>query len=130
MMNPLATTRLAANLLVTAFGLGLLALYGFTNTISSELVLWLGGLAILGGLSQFIVSVISPRSIRPAWDEMAAATHRGAYQFGYWCAVLGFWLFFFLTQYFETSLKGALLALGILLICAPSAWMAVAGLRK
>lgn len=129
-MNPLAITRLAANLMVTAFGVGLLGVYAFTQDVTAELVLWLGGLAVLGGLSQFMVSVIYPRSIRPAWDEMAVASHRGAYQFGYWCAVLAFWIFFFSTQYSTMNLEGALLALGILLICAPSAWMAVAALRK
>lgn len=129
-MNPLAITRLAANLMITAFGVGLLCVYAFTQAITAELVVWLGGLAVLGGVVQFLVSVIYPRSIRPTWDEMAVASHRGAYQFGYWCAVVAFWVFFFLTQYSTINLEGALLALGVLLICAPSAWMAVAALRK
>ena len=129
-MNPLAFTRLAANLLVAAFGAGLLGIYAFTQAVTAELVLWLGGLAVLGGLSQFIVSMIYPRSIRPAWDEMAVASHRGAYQFGYWCAVVAFWIIFFSTQSTATNTEGALLALGVLLICAPSAWMAAATLRK
>ena len=129
-MNPLAITRLAANLMVSAFGVGLLGVYVITQAVTPELVLWLGGLALLGGLSQFMVSVIFPRSIRPAWDEMVVASHRGAYQFGYWCTVIAFWVFFFLTQYSTMKLDGALLTLGVLLVCAPSVWMAVAALRK
>ncbi|WP_319773138.1 hypothetical protein [Breoghania sp.] len=129
-MNPLAIARLATNIMVTAFGLALLSVYAFTQDLTAELVVWLGGVAVLGGVVQFVVSAIYPRSIRPTWDEMAVASHRGAYQFGYWCAVVAFWLFFFLTQYSTMNLEGALLALGVLLICAPSAWMAVAALRK
>lgn len=129
-MNPLAIARLATNIMVLAFGLALLSVYAFTQDLTAELVVWLGGVAVLGGVVQFVVSAIYPRSIRPTWDEMAVASHRGAYQFGYWCAVVAFWLFFFLTQYSTMNLEGALLALGVLLICAPSAWMAVAALRK
>ena len=129
-MNPLAITRLAANLMVTAFGVGLLGVYAVTQAVTAELVVWLGGLAVLGGVAQFLVSVFFPRSIRPTWDEMAVASHRGAYQFGYWCAVLSFWGFFFSAQYSTANLDGAFLTLGVLLICAPSAWMAVAALRK
>nr|WP_320141228.1 hypothetical protein [uncultured Cohaesibacter sp.] len=129
-MNPLTITRLVANLTVTASGVGLLGVYAFTQHFTAELVLWLSGLAVLGGLSQFMISVIYPRSIRPAWDEMAVASHRGAYQFGYWCAVVAFWIFFFLTRYSKLKQEGALLALGVLLISAPAAWMAVAALRK
>ena len=129
-MSPLAIARLATNIMVTAFGLALLSVYAFTQDLTAELVVWLGGVAVLGGVVQFVVSAIYPRSIRPTWDEMAVASHRGAYQFGYWCAVVAFWLFFFLTQYSTMNLEGALLALGVLLICAPSAWMAVAALRK
>lgn len=129
-MNPLAIARLAANLMVAAFGLALLSVYAITQNITAELVVWLGGIAVLGGVAQFVVSAIYPRSIRPTWDEMAVASHRGAYQFGYWCAIVAFWIFFFSTQYSTMKLEGALLALGVLLISAPSAWMAVAALRK
>ena len=129
-MNPLAATRFAANLMVAAFGIGLLVIYVTRGGIRADLVLWLGGFAILGGVAQFAASILFPHSIQPAWDEMAVASHRGAYQFGYWCAVIAFWMLFFLTQHFEMSLEAALFSLGVLLICAPSIWMAAAALRE
>ena len=121
-MNLLTIARLASNI---ALVLGAILLFSFVllgRELNAAYLIAFGALALAGGVLQFIVSLFRPKSIRPAWDEQTVASHRGSYQFGYWATLVGFWCLFAL------GVPEAFLIIGIILICAPSAWMAVATL--
>ncbi|MEM9630120.1 MAG: hypothetical protein AAGA50_02255 [Pseudomonadota bacterium] len=128
-MNALTLTRLSANLLLV-FGIAAVIvsiLAGYP--IEARYIIGLGAVAVLGAVTQFAVSIIKPRAIRPSWDEQTVASHRGSYQFGYWAALIGFWALFFLSQSRGVDANEALLWIGAVLICAPSVWMAIATFR-
>ena len=88
----------------------------------------LGGFALLGGIAQFIVSILWPDNIKPTWDEQNVAAHKGAYQFGYWVALLAFWVLALLVQLQVITAAVAFLCLAPILIAAPSLWMVTATL--
>lgn len=121
-MNLLTITRLVCNLMLSA-GAALLILYAISGrALEPTHLLAIGVLALAGGGAQFVVSIIRPRTIRPAWDEQTVASHRGSYQFAYWIALIGFWIFL------AADVQSAFLWTGVILICAPSVWMAIATL--
>lgn len=126
-MNLLTLTRLLCNiaLMIGAIALLVLALIG--QPIRPVHLWAFGALAVLGGAIQFAVSVLRPKTIRPAWDEQTVAAHRGSYQFGYWAALIGFWGL--LASGGSGGSSGGFLWLGVVLICAPSAWMVLETLR-
>ncbi|MES0808420.1 hypothetical protein ABLO27_02980 [Roseibium sp. SCPC15] len=128
-MNALTLTRLAANLLLVCGIAGVLFSIAVGVPIESGYIIGLGAVAILGAVAQFVVSIFRPRAIRPSWDEQTVASHRGSYQFGYWAALIGFWVLFFLSQSRGLEASEALLWIGAVLICAPSVWMAIATFR-
>jgi len=121
-MNLLTLTRLACNILLISAGALLLVLALSGWVIGPLHLFYLGALAVAGGFVQFVMSVLRPKTIKPAWDEQTVASHRGAYQFGYWAALICFWVFL------AADVSGALLWTGIILVCAPSIWMAIATL--
>ena len=127
-MNALSTTRFSANVLLGLAGALLLVAALVGKAPLPGWVLTIGAIALFGGVAQFIASVLSPKSIRPAWDEQTVASHRGSYQFGYWMALLAFWLFFALTQLGNLDPQTAFLWLGPVLIITPSVWMIIATL--
>jgi len=125
-MNNLTKVRLASNVvLVAAAGGLLLAMLRETET-GPEWVLALAAAAILGGVAQFLVSVLQPKAIRPAWDEQTVATHRASYQFGYWAALVAFWSVFLVQLWRDTDPSGTFVVIGVILVAAPSLWMAIA----
>lgn len=125
-MNLLAMTRLTGNILLIV-GIFLLTMFiVWGKAIMPFHVVIVGALALAGGIAQFIVSVLRPKEIKPAWDEQSVASHRGSYQFGYWSALIGFWALFIYSQVFNTNLDGSFLWMGIVLMGAPSVWMVIA----
>ncbi len=122
-MNPLATTRMIANLALVVTMLSLFTA-AFLGQGASPIWVWLTvSVAIAGGVAQFLVSVLRPSSIRPAWDEQVVASHRASLQFGYWAALLLYFLLFMLTQFGSLSLGTAFLLVAPMLGAAPSMWM-------
>lgn len=122
-MNPLATTRMIANLALVVTMLSLFTA-AFLGQGASPIWVWLTvSVAIAGGVAQFLVSVLCPLSIRPAWDEQVVASHRASLQFGYWAALLLYFLLFMLTQFGSLSLGTAFLLVAPMLGAAPSMWM-------
>ncbi len=122
-MNPLATTRMIANLalVVTMFSLFFAAVLGYG---ASPNWVWLTAVvAIAGGVAQFLISILRPASIRPAWDEQVVASHRAALQFGYWSVLISYAVLFILTQSGAVSGGTAFLLLAPMLGAAPSLWM-------
>ncbi|NVK33182.1 MAG: hypothetical protein HWE23_01805 [Rhodobacteraceae bacterium] len=127
-MNLLSTTRLAVNttLVVAAAAITVFAVLG--GSIESRSLILLGGIAVLGAIAQFAVSIVSPGTIRPTWDEQNVAAHRGSYQFGYWLALIGFWVFLGLNHWLAVDLETAFLWMGVILVSIPSVWMVLATL--
>ncbi len=127
-MNTLTVARFTTNLLIGGAGVALFV-YAILGTPSFPAwILIIGAIAVLGGVAQFVASILYPKTIRPAWDEQTVASHRGSYQFGYWMALIAFWLLFGLTQWGEVEAQTAFLWLGPILIATPSIWMIVATL--
>lgn len=125
-MNTLSTTRFGANLLVGGAAIAVLCAGLIGAAVSPIWILSIGALAVVGAIAQIAASILRPAAIRPAWDEQAVASHRGSYQFGYWVALVAFWVFFVLTQWGGLDPQTAFLWMGPILIAAPSAWMIIA----
>lgn len=127
-MNLLTLTRLGGNFLV----LGAAGAFVVSAIAGGSVQPWqvavMGALALLGGLAQMLVSIVRPKTIKPAWDEQTVASHRGSYQFGYWAALIGFWCLLGLSQFAGIDLGIAFVWLGVILLSAPSAWMVVSTL--
>ncbi len=122
-INPLTVTRLAANIglvgVLLAFGVA-----AVTGNAGGSFWTWMiGGVAITGAVAQFLVSMIWPKAIRPAWDEQVVASHKAALQFGYWTALCGFVILFGLTQFAGLDGGVAFLLMAPILAAAPSVWM-------
>lgn len=127
-MNALTWARLAANAVLTLGLFVMLAAILLNGPVSMSWVWALGGFALVGGLAQFVVSILKPGSIKPTWDEQNVAAHKGAYQFGYWAALLAFWVLVLLLQLQVITAAVAFLSLAPILIAAPSLWMVAATL--
>ncbi|WP_175498458.1 hypothetical protein [Sulfitobacter marinus] len=125
-MNLLAITRLTGNILLIAAVLLLTIMMFWGTAIAPFHVIVIGALALLGGVAQFMVSVMRPRDIKPAWDEQSVASHRGSYQFGYWSALIGFWALFLYSRVSNTEVDSSFLWVGVILMGAPSLWMIIA----
>lgn len=122
-MNPLATTRMIANLALVMIML-ILFIAALLGHGATPIWVWLtASVAVAGGVVQFFVSILRPSSIRPAWDEQVVASHRAALQFGYWAALMLYALLFLLTQFGSLSPGTAFLLLAPILGAAPSVWM-------
>ena len=122
-MNPLAMTRMIANLALVVTMLSSF-IAAFLGHGVSPIWVWLtASVAIAGGVAQFLVSIIRPSSIRPAWDEQVVASHRASLQFGYWTALLLYFVLFLLTQLGSLGFGTAFLLLAPILSAAPSVWM-------
>lgn len=127
-MNSLTNARLASNVLLVAAAATVLVSSIFAGSIKPNFLLAMGAVAVLAGLGQFVVSIIRPNAIKPAWDEQTVASHKASYQFGYWSALIGFWMCLAMNHWFGLDLSAAFLWLGVLLISVPSIWMIVATL--
>lgn len=125
-MNLLSTARLLANITLLILVAAILVFAMSGGPMQPNVLLVLGGVALFGGLVQFLVSALKPETIRPTWDEQNVASHRGAYQFGYWAALIGFWVVFAVNHWLAVDLESAFLWMGVILVSAPSAWMAMA----
>lgn len=125
-MNLLSTTRMASNitLIIAVAAIAVFAVLG--GSVEPYLIVILGGIAVIGGIVQFAVSILRPGTIKPTWDEQNVASHRGSYQFGYWSALIGFWVFLALNHWLAVDFGTAFLWMGVILVSIPSIWMALA----
>ncbi len=126
--NPLALTRFLANAALVIIMLAFVLAILLNDAISPYWVWMIGGVAIGGAIAQFIVSILAPKSIRPAWDEQVVASHRASLQFGYWMALGTFLILFLLTQFGTLDASIAFFAMAPILGAAPSVWMMGAAL--
>lgn len=128
--NPLASARLAANAALVAVLLAFVVRLLFGAPGDPAPWVWvIGGVALGGALLQFAVSVLWPRSIRPAWDEQVVRVHAGSHAFGYWMALAAFLGLFAAVRAGWIEAEAAFYWLAPVLAAAPSLYMLVASLR-
>lgn len=126
-MNPLALARLDANIsLVLVFMAFLAAMYLGSGKVSDNWAWIIGGVALAGAVGQFVVSVIWPKSVRPAWDEQVIETQRAANSFGFFMTLAVFLVFLILVINDMMRPDLAFYLIGAPLGIAPAIWMIVA----